>query len=605
MRARLGVGLVAAACGVAVVLAARGGLSGGPRSTFGFEPGEQAPDLRFEDVNGKALRLAQLSRDGLVVIAMRDAGCPVAKRYGPRIGQLEKEYAARGVQFVYVNVNAAATREAIDGEIATYGLAGPYVHDGEGTIAAALQATTTTEVFVIDRARTLVYRGAIDDQYGIGWAKPEPRTHSLRAALDAVLAGGSVVERRTDAPGCVLDVAAAAAPSPPARGITYSNRVSRIIQNNCQTCHRGGGVAPFALETYEQVSAYRAMIRYVIENGIMPPWYAKHGVGEFANERRLAGRDRADLLAWIEAGGPRGNDRDAPAPRQWAEGWNIGEPDAVVELPQTIAVPAEGVLDYKYVYVKTDFPEDRWIERMELRPTAPQVTHHVLVFIEEPGRRSARDAAPGEPVAQGGIAGYLGVYVPGAVGHAYPAGAAKLLPKGAWLKFQLHYTPNGTATADRTRVGFVFADGPPEREVHTWSAFNAEFRIPPGAPRHEVVAERRFRNAGELLALFPHMHFRGAAFRFELMHPDGRTEHLLEVPRYDFNWQLEYRLKQATRVEPGSVLRATAWFDNSAQNPANPDPTKEVRFGEQTFEEMMIGYFDWMPDGVVAGGGSR
>jgi hypothetical protein len=322
----------------------------------------------------------------------------------------------------------------------------------------------------------------------------------------------------------------------------------------------------------------------VIESGIMPPWYAHPEVGEWANERRLAERDVSDLFAWIDAGMPEGRSREAPGPLKWAEGWNIGVPDAVIPMPQPFDVPAEGVVEYQYMYVKTDFPEDRWIQAMEIRPTAMQVTHHVLVFIEEPDAERR----------QGGIAGFFAGYAPGNNGVVFPQGMAKRLPKGAWLKFQLHYTTNGQPATDESALGLIFADEPPKRVVHTRSAWNADFVIPPGAKHHEVVGEHRFREDGYILEFFPHMHNRGAAFRYELVHPDGRTEHLLEVPRYDFNWQLNYTPAKPVFAPAGSVLRATGWFDNSADNPANPDPAAEVRFGEQTWEEMMIGYFDWV-----------
>ena len=595
-----GLGVCLLAFSAAAYAYQAGLLEPGPRSAYGWLPGERAPELTLRDVRGGKTRLSPLAASSrAVVIAFTDVGCPVASRYAPRLARMEEEYADRGVAFVYVNANPAADKEAAQEEIEAHGFTGRYVLDSDFEIAGALRAATTTEVFAIDAAGTLVYRGAIDDQYGITYTKPTATADYLRDALDAVLDGEAVETSRTEPQGCVLPTAqvelgaVAAAAGASARRITYHGRVSRIIQNNCQTCHRTGGVAPFALETYEQVSGYRAMISYVLDNGIMPPWFAKPGVGEWANERRLTERDRADLLAWIDAGAPAGDERNGPLPRVWANGWNIGEPDAVIEIPAPIDVPAEGVMDYQYVYVKTDFPEDRWIERMELRPTAPDVTHHVLAFLEEPD--AERRA--------GGLSGYLAVYVPGAFGQNFPAATAKLLPKGAWLKFQLHYTPNGTPRQDRTRIGFVFADQPPERIVETWSAVNTRFVIPPGAERHPVEAERVFRQSGTLLSFLPHMHLRGAAFRYELVQPDGTVRPLLDVPRYDFNWQLAYVPSEPIRVEAGSRLHAYAWYDNSANNPANPDPTTAVRFGEQSFEEMMIGYFDWLPDaaGDLAG----
>ncbi|MEE8146301.1 MAG: cytochrome c [Longimicrobiales bacterium] len=384
--------------------------------------------------------------------------------------------------------------------------------------------------------------------------------------------------------------------TPPAEQLTYHGRVGRIFQENCQTCHREGGIGPFTLETYESAYLYRERIELMVSEGRMPPWFANPTVGAWDNDRSLSEEDRADILAWVDVGAPEGDPAHAPPPVDWSAGWQLGEPDAVVQMEEPFSVPAEGVVDYQYVYVKTDFPEDRWVSKMEVRPTAPDAMHHVLVFIEPPDAKPARDAAPGEPVWMGGLRGFFAATVPGYTGNVYPEGSAKLLPKGSWLKFQLHYTPIGQVVEDQTMLGLHFADGPPERVVETGSAFNTRFEIPPGAPAHEVTGQYTFRQPGQLLTFFPHMHLRGKAFRFQLEYPDGHSQTLLDVPAYDFDWQLAYHLEEPLRVPAGALLIATGTFDNSATNRFNPDPSATVRFGEQTFEEMMIGYFDWIVD---------
>jgi mono/diheme cytochrome c family protein len=583
MRRRTVIFFIAAALFVgAGYLATERPAAGAPRTVMGPAVGDQVFDFQFRDIERRRGSISALRRSGAVVVIMRDGGCPVSQRYGPTTARLEKELAEQGVRVVYLNVNGSETTEQMKEDAARFGLEGFYVKDPTWKAARLLQPVSTTEAFVIDAAGTLRYRGAIDDQYGLSYSRPEATRSYLKEAVAAVLAGEAVRVPHTRAEGCL--VAAPEGAAPPMVPVTYHNRISRMVQQNCQSCHRTGGVAPFALERYDQVKAYAPMIRYVIESGRMPPWFAHADVGEWANERRLPERDVADLYAWIEAGMPEGRRRDAPRSLAWAEGWNIGTPDAIIAMPEPFDVPAEGMVEYQYMYVKTDFPEDRWIQAMEIRPSAPQVTHHVLVFIEDPDAERK----------QGGIAGFFAGYAPGNNGTVFPAGMAKLLPKGAWLKFQLHYTTNGQAVTDRSELAFVFADEPPRTTVHTRSAFNAEFVIPPGARRHEVIGEHRFREDGYILEFFPHMHNRGAAFRYELMLPDGTSETLLDVPRYDFNWQIIYTPKRPIFAPAGAVLRATGWFDNSADNPANPDPTAEVRFGEQTWEEMMIGYFDWI-----------
>jgi hypothetical protein len=558
---------------------------------FGSEPNELVANVKYRAIDGAAGRLYDLLGDGALVVAVRDVFCPVASRYAPELGRLEDHYRDRGVRFLYLNMNEADSTDAIRDEIARHGFEGPYVAGVGSDLALALRPAVSAEVFVIDSAGTLRYRGAIDDQYGIDFTKPAPRETPLRDALDAVLAGADVPVARTNAEGCFLPEPAPGETAHP-RPLTYHNRISRIVQENCVACHREEGVAPFSLESYESVHARRRMIGYMTGTGRMPPWFA-HG-GEWANDRSLAARDLRDLTDWIAADAPEGDPAHAPLPRKFSGGWTIGEPDAVLEIPEPFQVPATGVVDYQYMYVKTDFGEDKWIQAMEILPTAPQVTHHVLVLIEPPNAKRARDAQPGEPVWRGGIDGYFAVTVPGHPGAVFPAGLAKRLPAGAWLKFQLHYTPNGREAIDRSQIGFVFADTPPRREIRTDSIFNTEFVIPPGAKGYEVSAERTFGEAGTLLTLFPHTHVRGQAFRYTLVQPDGTEEILLDVPRYDFNWQLTYEFARPRVIEPGSTLRAMAWYDNSADNRANPDPAAEVRFGEQTSEEMMIGYFDWV-----------
>jgi mono/diheme cytochrome c family protein len=558
--------------------------SSAPLTTTGAAVGDRVPDLSFRDLDGRRGTLSRLLKSSeAVVVIMRDGACPVAQRYGPAVGRLEREMGERGVAFVYLNVNESESIEAMRADAGRFGLAGPYVRDVDWRSARLLQPATTTEAFVIDRSGTLRYRGAIDDQYGLSYSRPAANQHYLREALESVLAGEKVAVSSTRAEGCLISPPAGA--SPATGPVTYHDRISRLVQQNCQTCHRAGGVAPFALERYDQVRAYAPMIRFVVESGRMPPWFAHPEVGEWANERRLSERDMRDLFAWIDAGMPEGDPASAPLKLRWADGWAIGEPDAVIPIPEAFDVPPDGMVEYQYMYVKTDFAEDRWVQAMEIRPTAPQVTHHVLIFIEEP--ESERP--------QGGIAGFFAGYAPGNNGVVFPGGMAKRLPAGAWLKFQLHYTTNGVAATDRSALALIFADEAPEREVQTRSAFNHQFVIPPGAPRHEVAGEHRFRDDGYILEFFPHMHNRGAAFRYELVHADGSVDRLLEVPRYDFNWQITYKPERPIHAPAGSRLRATGWFDNSPSNPANPDPAAEVRFGEQTWEEMMIGYFDWVP----------
>jgi mono/diheme cytochrome c family protein len=550
--------------------------------------GHLVPDVRIELLGGETTSLDALCADGPLVVVSRDAECPLCRKFGPRLGRLEAQYAERGVGFLYLGVQENDSDDELRASQEAFDMHAPVTRGG--ALMEVLAPTTTTEVFVLDAARTLRYRGAVDDQYGIGYTADAPQANHLVDALEALLAGRAVATRATTSPGCAL---ATAAPTADARAPTYHADISRIVQDHCLGCHRDGGVGPFALDDYESMEGRDSMIRYVLDNGIMPPWHAESG-GPWANDRQLSERDREQVLAWVEAGSPEGDPAEAPLPLAFTDDWLIGEPDYVVSNPEAHLVPAEGRVEYQYAYVKTDFDEDRWISAIEVQPGAPQVVHHILVFLEEP-RRSGESGRDHNGRFQSGLFGYFAAYVPGQAPMVYPEDHAKKLPAGAWLKFQVHYTPNGEEVLDESRIGFHFADGPPEVEVATSAVSTTKLRIPPGDDDYRVRAGIRFDEGATIAAFSPHMHLRGKAFKYELHYPDETRETVLDIPRYDFNWQTMYQLSEPITVPPGTLLVCTAWYDNSADNPANPDPEREVSFGEQTWDEMMIGYFEWWP----------
>ncbi len=546
-------------------------------------------DLECTDLDGAKRRLSAAFGEKGLVVAMRDPECPLSKKYSPRLRVLEQEAREMGFGWLYVGMDSL---EAARTDRDLHKLDGDYVFDPQGLIARELSAQTSTEVFVIDAGSTLVYRGMIDDQYGLGFARIAAERHYLVDALESVSAGQTVSAGATVAQGCKLDIEG---PERSARPVTYHNRISRIVQNRCQSCHRPGEAAPFALMDYRQVKKRRSMIEWAIEDGIMPPWFAEPESGPWANDCSLTDSELRDFLAWIAEDAPEGEPSQAPLERTWVDGWTIGQPDLVVTIPKPFTVPAEGVVDYQYFYAQCDLPEDRWVKAVELRTTGGEVVHHALLFLEAPkkeggGRRNRNFQTGGET--------FFASYAPGQPGITFEAGTGKLLPANSWLKFQMHYTVNGTETIDETSVGFVFADEP-LIEVRTSSAINDGFTIPPQTFDYEVSSEFRFPESGRLVSLFPHTHVRGVRFACELVTPDGEVQDLLSLPFYDFNWQLNYRLANPVFVTPGTKLRATAWYDNTPENPANPNPNAAVRFGEQTWEEMMIAYVNWIPSAPV------
>jgi thiol-disulfide isomerase/thioredoxin len=547
--------------------------------------GRLIPDASFTDLTGKSGRLSGFKSAPALVIAFTTTSCPITKKYAPTLARLEKEFGAQGVKFLFVNPTASDSRESIKAAIKDHGFVGRYVHDRDGRLTAALGAQATTEVFILDAARTLIFRGAVDDQYGFGYSLDAPRQNYLKDALVAALARQSPAVAATAAPGCALDVKPVVVLT---KDLTYHNRISRLIQNNCLECHHAGGVAPFSLETYEDVKAHAAMVRKQVDRGLMPPWFAAPSqAGEpshWANDRSLAGPDKRDLLAWLASDKPLGNSADSPLARTFPSQWRIGEPDAVFQLPQPVAVKAEGTMEYQFITVQTSFPEDRWVNAYEIIPTAREVVHHVIVTVHPKGTTPEDQAEAGE--------GYWAAYVPGNSSRVMPAGFGKKLPAGAIISFQIHYTPNGKATQDQMRLGVKFAAQPPEYTVHVLALPQVNLNIPPGEPNHVETAEQRVPYNLNLTAFMAHTHVRGKSFKYEVTYPDGRNETLLDIPRYDFNWQLRYECAETKRIPAGSLMKITAIYDNSPDNPANPDPTKTVRWGKQTSDEMMIGYME-------------
>ena len=360
-----------------------------------------------------------------------------------------------------------------------------------------------------------------------------------------------------------------------------------------------------SLLSYEDARPWARAIQESVALGRMPPWFADPRYGEWSNAHVLSDAEKRTISQWVESGARRGDPSDAPEPREFLAGWNIGVPDMVLELPEAFRVPAEGVIDYQYLVIPTGVEEDRWITAAEVRPGNRKVVHHVLAFVRPKGSSWLEGAVPGKVFVPGkakkkdrrqsanGYREVLTGFAPGKepvswIGSEY----AKLLPAGADIVLQLHYTASGEEVFDRTTIGLRFRDEPPAKRVVTMLASNGKFVIPPGVAAHPVESKWVLNRDVELVSLLPHMHLRGKDFQFDLRYPDGRTEVLLKVPRYDFDWQFYYYLKEPMLLPAGTAIECLAHFDNSPNNPDNPDPSAEVRWGDQSWEEMMIGFFE-------------
>jgi hypothetical protein len=414
---------------------------------------------------------------------------------------------------------------------------------------------------------------------------------------------------------------------------TFSGDVAPIVYAKCVACHRPGEVAPMSLITYKDVRPWASSIREKVTSRVMPPWHADRQYGAFRNEQSLTQNEIDTIVKWVNAGAPEGNPSRMPALPKFPEGWQIGTPDVVFEMPTTYSIPAKGEIAYQYFEVPTNFTEDRWMQAGEVRAGDRAHVHHIIVYVKEPTaiprpnvmvNRPIMAAAPATPAAVAPPAAQAAAAAPRpaapraatdaspvartgdqmlvnwAVGEDAPMfqpGMAKRIPKGSSLVFQVHYTTNGTAGSDKSRIGLIFAKEPPKREVRTGMILNPLFAIPPGAANHEIQAEATFSEDVNVWSMHPHMHLRGKDMTYTATYPDGRSEIVLRVPKFDFGWQTDYWLAKPLMLPKGSKLHVSAHYDNSTANRANPDPTATVRWGDQTWEEMMIGFFTYTVEG--------
>jgi hypothetical protein len=394
----------------------------------------------------------------------------------------------------------------------------------------------------------------------------------------------------------VLSVCASAATNQAV--VTFNKQVLPILQKRCQDCHRPGEAAPMSLLTYQSARPWAKAIRQAVLSKKMPPWFADPRYGHFSNDRSLSQVEIDTIVSWVDGGAPEGDAADTPPPRHFVEGWNIGQPDLVLQMPSAFHVPATGTVEYQYVIIPTHLTEDKWVLASEVRPTNRAVMHHVITSIREPGSKWMANQPAGAVFVPpkgsrfGALEGGLSGYVPGQA--LPPAGSprrATLLKAGSDIVLQLHYTPNGTPTDDQTKIGIVFAKEPPAERLMGGNSAAYQFAIAPGDNNFKVEASSTVPYDCELFSMMPHAHLRGKSFEYRIVRPDGTSETVLSVPHYDFHWQLTYYLDKPLHLPKGTKVEVTALYDNSANNPNNPDPTKEVHWGEQTWEEMMMGYF--------------
>jgi len=557
-------------------------LLGAGDHVFALTPGERVDNFRLLDQRGASHELYYLSDAKAVVIMVHGNGCPIVRNALPTLRELRGRYQRRGVEFLLINSNLQDDRDAIVQESAEFDIDFPILVDDLQLIGESLDVTRTGDVFLIDpKTWTLVYRGPIDDRLSYGSQRPTANRRYLLDALDALLAGRPVEVTTAEAPGCLVDFPARDHRASHAH-ISYADQIAPLLVERCVACHRPGGIGPWAMTSYEKVRGFAPMIREVVRTKRMPPWHADPHYGAFVGDRSLSAEEGKMLVHWVEAGAPRGNGPDplASLERTWSE-WTLGKPDLIIEIP-AFQVPATGVVDYKYPRVTNPLGRDVWVRGIEIIPGDRSVVHHVLAGIDDPADSASRNTA--EQIGQ------LGGYAPGKPVLPYPPDTGVLLREGASFRFQMHYTPNGKASTDVTRVGYYFSEQAPKYPLRVKMLANYSLNIPPDTKAYTDSVEYLFDRDVVVYSLMPHAHLRGKAAKFTARYPDGRAEILLSVPKYDFNWQTTYLLKSPKPLPAGTRLVFDMTWDNSRQNPANPDPTRAVGWGDQTWDEMNAGW---------------
>jgi len=516
------------------------------------------------------------------VVCFLGAECPLANLYAARLNRLAGQFKGRGVRFVGINSNVQDSMPELVAFVKKHELVFPMVKDYDRVAALGFGASRTPEVFVIDDGGAIRYQGRIDDQYRPGLLRPRLERDDLRLAVEQLLSGEKITIPKTVATGCLISLPREVDEE---SEVTFCNQISRLLRQNCAECHRRGQIGPFALDEYDEVIGWADMSLEVMEQGRMPPWHAAAGREKFRNARQISEADKALFRKWVDAGTPYGDPEQLEPALEYpvADAWPV-EPDVVLGMPQPYQVPAElpaeqlnqGIA-YQYSVLDPGFKQERWLSTVMLRPGDPRVVHHAMLLLRLPD---------GNEIS---FPTLISGHVPGQMNSKVREGHAIRVPAGAKFVLQMHYTPCGTATSDLTKIGLVFMDKESiTHEVLSLFGINPNFEIPKGVSNHVVKGMvRSFPRQGMLLAVAPHMHVRGKSFSFELRRGD-QVQPVLEVPQYDFGWQHRYELADPIPLQDVTGMQFSAVFDNSEDNPVNPDPNATVFWGDQTWEEMAM-----------------
>ncbi|MFT4639890.1 MAG: hypothetical protein ACI8T1_003215 [Verrucomicrobiales bacterium] len=538
-----------------------------------FSLPDAVTNFRLTDQLDVSHELEYQHEEDAVVLIFADNATLNDSAWVESVNALPNQYGS--VVFWMINANETDTRDSIAETAKSEGIAIPVLHDLQRLVALDLSVTTFPEVIALDpELGSIFYRGAITSREG---------TPFLTQALDQHLGDSPVTTRfvRPHGTGFKMSVPG---------NLTYTKDIAPILLNHCVACHSLGNIAPFSMDQFETVEQWADQIKEEVLADRMPPWHADPNYGHFTNDSRMPTEEAALLVEWVNQGAVRGEGDDDPLTTFLAENppeqdypfaWppSLGQPDHIIEIPEQ-SLKSTGEIDYRYITVNAGLPEDVWLRAAVVLPSNQAVVHHVLMFDGD------------ERAFIGGLTGYFSWYVPGTGAVEFPEGTGKFLKKDQDMTFQMHYITTGKPEKDTTRLGLYVMDKKPDLELVTKSAFSVAIDIPPRAPDHELTASMTFEKDSLLYEMAPHMHYRGSRFRYEAKYPDGTREILLSVPKYWFDWQRVYRFTEPRLLPAGTTVECVGAFDNSSHNHENPNPNQRVKFGEQTDDEMFIGYMN-------------
>ncbi|MFN5272247.1 MAG: redoxin family protein, partial [Planctomycetota bacterium] len=542
--------------------------------------GTKIETIRVKDIRGVPRDLNDLGSHQAYVFVFVTSDCPIVKKTLPKLLDLYNTYHTQDVLFVCVNVGANDTLRDVASQALEYQAPWLFVKDYDAQAAMALGITRTPQVAVLNSSRELVYRGRVDDQFRLGGTKPIASRDDLKIAIDELLAGKNIRVPETIADGCAISTKSPTA-TPIQSDLNYQQHIAPIVLGHCANCHRPGTAAPFSLLSHQDVVAHSEMIQEVIRDETMPPWYANKHHGKFQNDRSLSTQQKEMLLEWLASERSIGPQDAAPKEPQFEETpWRIGTPDLIITTLEQHTVPATGFVPYKYVVLPHVFLSDTWVSAFEIRPLNPAVVHHCNMAY------ATSQGASEETFITG--------YVPGGQPMdltKFDNGVAYKLPAGSALGLQIHYTTTGQEQKCRIQVGLRFPKEQVRKQLYHFVLDPRGWKIPPGDPAFRITSKHELKRDADLLGLFTHMHVRGRDMTFYAIDPSGSKETLLQLPNYNFEWQLGYELAPGTKLLPkGTQIEAVAHYDNSPLNPYNPDPKATVEYGPQTVDEMFNGF---------------